>query len=127
MLLPVALIALFLTGCWFYSLTDALLTPSVAFRGWSKPVWVSLIAVTLVFGATAWLVARYRHHTYRRRRAGRSTIRWTATDDAVARHPAGRSRGTGHNVPRGPDDDPGFLEELDRLIRGSADTGDDRP
>jgi hypothetical protein len=28
-------------------------------------------------------------------------------------------------VPRGPDDDPGFLGELDRLIRGPGDPGTD--
>ncbi len=52
--------------------------------------------------------------------------RWTAADDAVARHPAGRSRGAGtgprngHGVPTGPDDDPEFLRALDRVIRGNS-------
>jgi hypothetical protein len=35
---------------------------------------------------------------------------------ARSRHPAGRAR------PIGPDDDPGFLRELDHLIRGGHDT-----
>src|SRR5689334_11297541 len=48
--------------------------------------------------------------------------RWTAADDAVARHPAGRSRvaGTGQAAPKGPDDDPEFLRALDRAIRGNS-------
>jgi hypothetical protein len=106
MLLAIALFVLFLTGCWLYSLTDVALTPAVAFRGRSKEVWFTFIAVTLVFGAAAWLVTR-------RRRARQ----WTAADEAVARHPAGRSRAEA-TIPRGPDDDPQFLSELDRLIHG---------
>lgn len=111
MLLPVALFVLFLIGCWLYSLTDAVLTPAVTFRGWAKSAWVAVIAVTFVFGAVAWLVVR------RRRRRG-AAFRWTAADEAVARHPAGRSRESGWNVPLGPDDDPEFLRELDRRIHG---------
>ena len=50
-----------------------------------------------------------------------------AADAAVARHPAGRSRKTqgGRPVPKGPDDDPEFLRQLDSRIRGtSPDPGD---
>jgi hypothetical protein len=36
----------------------------------------------------------------------------------VARHPAGRSRALDMLAPLGPDDDPDFLTELDRLIHG---------
>jgi len=113
MLLPVALIALFLIGCWLYSLTDVLLTPAITFRGWTKAAWALLIAVTFIFGAVAWLVARPR----RRHGPIGFGMRWTAADEAVARHPAGRSR-DGWNVPRGPDDAPEFLRELDRRIHG---------
>jgi hypothetical protein len=106
MLLAIALFVLFLTGCWLYSLTDVALTPAGAFRGRSKRVWFTLITVTLIFGAVAWLVTR-------RRRARR----WTAADEAVARHPAGRFRAEAA-IPCGPDDDPEFLSELDKLIHG---------
>ena len=45
-----------------------------------------------------------------------------AADAAVARHPAGRSRKTqgGRPVPKGPDDDPEFLRQLDSRIRGTS-------
>jgi hypothetical protein len=106
MLLAIAMFVLFTTGCWLYSLTDVVLTPAIAFRGRSKRVWFTIVAVTLIFGAVAWLVVRRR-----------DARRWTAADDAVARHPAGRFRAE-TAIPRGPDDDPGFLSELDKLIRG---------
>ncbi len=50
---------------------------------------------------------------------------WTAADDAVARHPAGRAR-TDQQVPKGPDDDQEFLRELDRTIRGNPPVSLDR-
>ena len=112
MLLAVALFVLFLTGCWLYSLTDVVLTPAVAFRGRSKGTWFTVIAVTFVFGAVAWLFARRRLRV-----AIAGGYRWIAADEAVARHPAGRSRAE-VAVPRGPDDDLEFLSELSRRIRG---------
>jgi hypothetical protein len=59
--------------------------------------------------------------------AGFLTGRWTAEDDAVARHPAGRARTTGvaHAAPKGPDDDPAFLRALDRVIRGNFQAGEE--
>jgi hypothetical protein len=119
MLLPVALLALFLVGCWLYSLTDAGLTPAAAFRGWSKLTWLMLIACTFAFGAIAWLIARRKMRGYWHGHYGyQGSVRWTAADEAVARHPAGRTR---VSLPRGPDDDPEFLAELNRRIRGAAD------
>jgi hypothetical protein len=51
-----------------------------------------------------------------------------AAADAVARHPAGRSRQAvpdGWTAPKGPDDDLEFLRLLDRRIHGtSADSGE---
>jgi hypothetical protein len=144
MFLSGALFALFLTGCWLYCLTDAILTPAPEVRGLSKRTWVTVVAVTFIGGAFAWLIAR-------RPARGSAPMRsvpmlagpmlagpmlasvpdgaaagddddlegeqWTAADDAAARHPAGRAR-TDHQVPKGPDDDQEFLRELDRTIRG---------
>jgi hypothetical protein len=60
----------------------------------------------------------------------------SAADAAFRRHPAGRARcasaddhvspgrqaaPAGWLAPRGPDDDPDFLAELDRVIRGDGD------
>ena len=143
MLLPGALALLFLAGCWLYCLTDVALTPAAAFRGFPKAAWVCIIAVTFIAGAAAWLIARRSlgggSGPYARATRGvpcssgdaddPERLRWTAADEAIARHPAGRFRSAGpasRNGPKGPDDDPDFLLALGQLIEGSLDTGEDR-
>ncbi len=142
MLLSGALFALFMTGFWVYCLTDAILTPAPEYRGLPKPGWIAIIAVTFIGGAIAWLIVRPRVR-------GSSTgptapvppleadssaddgpfrgERWTAADDAVARHPAGRAMvaDAARATPKGPDDDPDFLRALDRAIRGNSQAGDE--
>ena len=131
MLLSGALFALFMTGIWLYSLTDAMLTPMGEFRGLSKPAWIAIIAVTFIAGGLAWLVARRLSRGSSRVRAPRRdrdgfdaegylhSSRWTDADDAVARHPAGRAMAADPlAIPRGPDDDPEFLRALSRAISG---------
>lgn len=137
MLLASALFALFLGGFWLYCLTDAILTPASECRGMPKPAWIAVIAATFIGGAVAWLIVRQpvRAATARLNSGSRWDIddavdddsyRWTDADDAVARHPAGRARGAeGPRMPKGPDDDPDFLRVLDRVIRGSFETGED--
>jgi hypothetical protein len=123
MSLVIALFLLLPTGCWLYSLTDVALTPAVAFRGRSKGTWFVIVALTFIVGAIAWLMVR---RAMRVRVVVRGSgpddlvrgYRWLAADDAVARHPAGQSRALDVLEPRGPDDDPDFLAELDRLIHG---------
>lgn len=134
MLLSGALVALFMMGFWLYCLTDAILTPAEEFRGMSKPAWIAVITVTFIGGAVAWLIVR---EPLRSPAASPASAphpddpgdryfrsgRWTDTDDAVARHPAGRARTSGVMVPRGPDDDPEFLRALERAIRGNSQAG----
>lgn len=135
MLLPGVLFALFLAGCWLYCLTDAARTPAGDYLGWPKRAWLVLIAVTFIVGALAWIVAGRRA---RARRCPASAadhlaiaslddvhVHWDqhrprsdAADAALARHPAGRSRLAGRQVPKGPDDDPEFLRQLARRIQG---------
>jgi hypothetical protein len=139
MVLSGVLFVLFLAGCWLYCLTDAALTPMRDFRGLSKPAWISIIATTFIVGAAAWFIAR--RSRVRQSRAtgqgGRPTLieqddmdfgwytEWTAADDAIARHPAGRSKKDGLIIPKGPDDDLEFLRQLGARIRGtSADAGE---
>ena len=132
MLLSGALFALFMTGFWLYCLTDAILTPAADCRGLSKQGWVALIAVTFIAGALAWLVVRRPARDAARVPALRwdpegaedagdaGSLTWTAADDAVARHPAGRGKvADRHAAPKGPDDDQEFLAVLDRAIRGN--------
>jgi hypothetical protein len=139
MLLSGVLFVLFLAGCWIYCLTDAALTPAAEYRGFSKNAWICIIAATFIAGALAWLLARrsWRTRSWVTAQPGRRALAdadfswyasWTSPAAAVARHPAGRSRhtpGGNRNLPLGPDDDPDFLRQLDRRIRGtSADPGE---
>ena len=137
MLLSGALLALFLLGFWLYCLTDAILTPVAECRGLSKPAWIAIISVTFIVGAIAWLIARRPvRNSYPQFRPLPSwdpdaweddesflSLRWTDSDDAVARHPAGRARlsdaGGTRPQPKGPDDDLEFLRALDRAIGGN--------
>ena len=142
MLLSGALFALFMTGFWLYCLTDAILTPAPECRGLPKPAWVVIITVTFIGGAIAWLIVRQPVRSPASGPlppapsgdpdssddgAGFLSERWTAEDDAVARHPAGRARTTGaaRAAPKGPDDDPAFLRALDRVIRGNFQAGEE--
>jgi hypothetical protein len=135
MLLPGVLFVLFFTGCWLYCLTDAALTPAYEFRGWPKAAWITYIALTFIGGAVAWLIVK----RIRRRRYWPPTaigyvrqdgsITWqpyrtaaAAHREAVARHPASRSRQADdrvRNIPKGPDDDPDFLAQLTQRIHGT--------
>jgi hypothetical protein len=125
-----ALLALFMTGFWLYCLTDAILTPAADCRGLCKQGWVALIAVTFIAGAFAWLIVRRPVRDSARVPAPRwdrdgsegegdaGSLTWTAADDAVARHPAGRGKvADPHAAPKGPDDDREFLAVLEQAIR----------
>lgn len=130
MLLSGVLFVLFLAGCWLYCLTDAALTPAVEYRGLSKSTWIYIISATFIVGALAWLIARRsrRSKSWVTASAGYTWHSPWEADAAVARHPAGRAKQPSRDrqhVPQGPDDDPEFLRQLDRSIRGtSADPGE---
>jgi hypothetical protein len=130
------LFVLILAGCWVYCLIDAALTPAVVFRGLPKAAWIGIIAVTFIVGAIAWLayrtIVRLRPRLSPGFASGPRAVSahtyvywhpdWAAAEAAVARHPAGRYRKTpadGWAAPKGPDDDPDFLCELDRRIKGA--------
>jgi hypothetical protein len=147
MLLSGVLFVLILAGCWLYCLADAALTPAANFRGLPKATWVGIITATFIVGAIAWLITRWSWRP-RSRTTGQGRhaafpgpgfttpgdtdvtwyAHWTAANEAVARHPAGRSKQTtqgGLAAPKGPDDDPEFLRLLDHRIHGtSADPGE---
>lgn len=135
MLVSGVLFVLILAGCWLYCLIDAALIPNAAFRGMPKAVWIGIIATTFIVGAIAWLAFRAasgpRTRLAPRLAPGHRTVPthtyvyWypdRTADASLARHPAGRFRKTpadGWPRPMGPDDDPDFLRELDRRIKGT--------
>ena len=151
MLLSGVLFVLFLDGCWLYCLADAALTPAEEFPGLSKITWLCIIVATFIVGAIAWLIARrsWRAKSWAASQGTRTAsptssdtdpawfANWmafdgtdgaAATDAAVARHPAGRSKKAaqeGWTAPKGPDDDVEFMRLLDRRIHGtSPDSGE---
>jgi hypothetical protein len=118
-------------------LIDAARTPRYACGRLSKPAWLVVICVFWAFGGTAWLLAgRPRRHRSAaqlpRPPAGPGRL---SPQQARRRHPAWRpsddedgAAGIPADVPDqgwygplGPDDDPEFLIELDRRIRGDRD------
>lgn len=135
------LFVLILVGCWLYCLMDAVLTPAAVFRGMPKAAWIGIIAATFILGAIAWLAFRAtprlrpkprprmvppRFATGPRAAPAHTYVYWYpnegAADASLARHPAGRFRQTpadGWAPPKGPDDDPDFLRELDHRIKGT--------
>jgi len=126
MLLSGALFALFMTGCWLYCLTDAILTPAPECRGLSKSAWVAVIAVTLIGGALAWLIVRRPVRDQSPLPVAQPGCLpddgpgWTDADDAATRHPGSWWTVSGSQErPKGPDDDPDFLRALAAAIRGN--------
>ena len=83
------LVALIALGVWIYALVEVLTTDEADVRLLSKSTWVLLVLLGIVVGAVLWLV-------FGRPRSGFVPSR---------RPPL---------PPRGPDDDPDFLRNLDR-------------
>src|ERR1700728_853231 len=100
MFLSGVLFVLFLAGCWIYCLTDAALTPAAEFPRFRKPIWITAIAVTFIVGAIAWVIARmmWRAGYWPRTSAGHPGFHHAAdallAAEALARHPATRSKNT---------------------------------
>ena len=118
MLLSGVLFVLFLAGCWLYCLTDAALRPAEAFPGWRKRTWLVVIAVTLIAGAIAWMIARRNWRSQRSSPADAANLMIIDHNGANALwypHPP-----TGRSIPRGPDDDPEFLRQLAQRIHGNS-------
>jgi hypothetical protein len=101
---------------WLYAVLDAISSDRTQVRGLSKGLWVTVVLLTFVVGAVAWLV-------YGRPRAASTTRRptlgssgrtaWPARPGPAAAAPANGLFGRGGSRPA-PDDDPEFLAGLDR-------------
>jgi hypothetical protein len=136
------LLVLFAAGVWVYGLIDVMVTPQSELRSLTTMSWAVLVTVLPVIGAVAWLLGGRPARGWRapmapRHLAGSSRI---GPQEAIRRHPSGRSSEPGPaaqpqgqplcpaadgNRPIGPDDDPEFLRELDRRLRGSQENEND--
>ncbi len=95
------LLGLALLAFWLYSLFDVITTPEEDVRNAPKALWLLIVALVPLVGGLFWL-ARGR----------------PLTAAARARRQPGGPRPP---APKGPDDDPEFLRELDRRMRGGSD------
>jgi len=94
------LIGLALLAFWLFSLFDVITTPEEEVRQSPKAVWLIIVAAVPIVGGVFWMMR------------GRPQA-------AVPARPVARS--SGGTVPKGPHDDPDFLKELDRRLRGESD------
>lgn len=129
------LLVLVMAGVWVYCLIDVIMTPPAELRTLTTMSWALLVTVLPLIGAVAWFAAGRPRRGWRapmvpRHLAGTSRI---GPQEAIRRHPSGRAaepdaggRAPGQQIcpapggtrPIGPDDDPEFLRELDRRLRG---------
>jgi Phospholipase_D-nuclease N-terminal len=87
------LVALIAVGAWLYCLFEVLTTDETDVRALSKFSWILIVLLTFWVGAGLWyLFGRPRR-----------------TEIVIIEPPA---------PPQGPDDDPDFLRNLDRRLRG---------
>ncbi|GGO69948.1 membrane protein [Nonomuraea cavernae] len=95
------LVGLALLAFWLYSLFDVITSPEDEVRNVPKPLWMLIVALIPIAGGLLWLV-RGRPQTPR--------SEWRSSPQAGSAPPAA--------PPKGPDDDPEFLRELERRMRG---------
>jgi Phospholipase_D-nuclease N-terminal len=141
MFLVGALFALVTIGLVVPCLIDVAVAQDHEVRGLAKPWWVLILVFLPVLGVAAWLLfgRPWRHGRARPHRSYPDYPPYLGPEDALRRHPAGQATERGFDVapgravragavsarPVGPDDDPEFLEELARRIRGGEQAGND--
>lgn len=87
------LVALIAVGVWLYSLFEVLTTDEADVRALSKFSWILIVLLTFWIGVLLWWLFGRPHRA-----------------DVVISEPP--------TLPQGPDDDPDFLRNLDRRLRG---------
>ncbi|MET8142079.1 PLDc N-terminal domain-containing protein [Sphaerisporangium sp. NPDC005288] len=101
--MPSVLLGLALLAFWLYCLFDVITTPEGDVRNLPKLLWVLIVVLLVDLGGVLWLLL------------GRPL-----SQQAVQRQRTGRP-GPRPSAPRGPDDDPDFLRDLDRRLRRDDD------
>ena len=96
------LLALIALGVWLFCLFDVLTTDETDVRYLPKFAWFLIVLLGWCFGAILWQAFG------RPRRPSEMGVQyWSSVPQDAER-----------DLPRGPDDDPEFLRNLDRKIRG---------
>jgi hypothetical protein len=100
---------------WLYAVLDAASSDRTQVRALAKGLWVTIVLLTFVVGAVAWLVyGRPRAGSPRRPTLGSSgRTAWPSRPGRDADTPPSGLFGRGSSRPA-PDDDPEFLAGLDR-------------
>lgn len=99
------LVTLLLLGVWLYCVLDVLRTDDSEFRHLSRRGWFAVAFFGFVIGSVLWLLE------------GRDRRRVPVPGAPMS---AGGLPPDG-GAPRGPEDDPEFLRDLERRIRGEDD------
>ncbi|WP_067490874.1 PLD nuclease N-terminal domain-containing protein [Actinomadura hibisca] len=102
------LLALVLVGVWLFCLFDILATDERDVRYLPKVGWLLVTLLFMLAGAVLWLLLGRPRAADRTASFGRADDRVEETGPQAPRPPA----------PKGPDDDPDFLRDLDRRIHG---------
>ena len=105
--MPSVIIGLALLALWLYCLFDVITTPEEDVRNLPKFMWVFIVILLADVGALTWLLVgrpRAGHPVY-----GPAGARGSAV--------GGREWAQSGEAPRGPDDDPEFLRNLERRLR----------
>jgi hypothetical protein len=117
------IVPLLIFGFLLYCILDVALTSDDRVRNLPKLAWLLLVVLVPVVGGVVWLVAG-RPASNGRTPGGHGSL----PRPGASAHPANRPRrapGSGSprpsRAPRGPDDDPEFIKQLERRIRRPGD------
>ncbi|WP_283139174.1 PLDc N-terminal domain-containing protein [Rhizohabitans arisaemae] len=106
--MPTMLVGLAILALWLYCLFDVITTPDEETRNLPKLLWVLVIVLVPLAGSLLWLLL------------GRASR--VRTDPSVEpRNTVFPPERAPREAPRGPDDDPDFLRDLDRRLKGETD------
>jgi Phospholipase_D-nuclease N-terminal len=132
MLLFYVLFALITIGFVVPCIIDIAMTPRHDFEQPTKHMWLLVVVAFWAFGAVVWLLVGRRDVRMRQMWNDVTSSRAFAQQEALRRHPAGRTADDGYQFADAvlqrqaaappvrylaPDDNPHFLLELDRRIR----------
>lgn len=113
MLVLAAALVLVALGVWLFCLFEVLSTEEGETRHLPKFAWFLIVLLGFEFGAVAWLVFG-RPRGFVTARVAAWPLEFLTSRDAGR----GEPEGPVEHGPLGPDDDPEFLRQLDRRIRG---------